>query len=157
MATEIERKFVVVGDGWKRDADSGTTMRQGYLCADEKRSVRVRLADREAKLTIKGASEGNARSEYEYEIPERDAREMLDALGVGTPIAKTRYTLERDGRVWEIDVFEDDNAGLVLAEVELDDENETVTVPDWAGKEVTADPRYYNAYLTRHPFCSWSS
>jgi adenylate cyclase len=157
VATEIERKFVVVDDGWKRDADAGTPMRQGYLCADEARSVRVRLTDREAKLTIKGAGEGIARSEYEYEIPERDAREMLDALCVGTPIAKTRYTLERDGRVWEIDVFEDDNAGLVLAEIELDDEDETVDVPDWAGREVSEDERYYNAYLTRYPFSEWSS
>jgi adenylate cyclase len=157
MATEIERKFLVTGDGWKESADAGTRMRQGYLCIDDERAVRVRLAGDSAKLTIKSAGEGITRSEYEYEIPERDAREMLDSLCVGTPITKTRYRVRDGGHDWEVDVFDGANAGLVLAEVELDREDESVDVPGWVGREVSDDERYYNAYLARHPFDSWTS
>lgn len=155
MAMEIERKFLVGSEAWREKADAGTTMRQGYLCADEDRAVRVRLMGHSAKLTIKGPSEGISRSEYEYDIPAGDAREMLEALCIGTPIAKTRYRVEHGGHVWEVDVFEGDNAGLVLAEVELTSANESVDVPGWAGEEVSEDERYFNAYLTRHPFSSW--
>ena len=155
MAIEIERKFLVVGNGWRDSADTGTAMRQGYLCADKERTVRVRLTDNTAKLTIKGPTDGIARSEYEYDIPERDAREMLAELCAHTPIAKTRYRVEHGDHLWEVDVFEGANAGLVLAEVELGSAGEAVELPDWAGEEVSDDERYYNAYLTRHPFGSW--
>ena len=157
MATEIERKFLVTGDGWKESADSGTKMRQGYLCVEGDRTVRVRLANNTARLTIKGAAAGIARAEYEYAIPERDAREMLDSLCVDTSIVKTRYRVEHAGKVWEVDVFEGANSGLVLAEIELDGEDDSVELPDWAGREVSDDERYYNAYLTSHPFDSWGS
>ncbi|MGK7296102.1 MAG: CYTH domain-containing protein [Candidatus Wenzhouxiangella sp. M2_3B_020] len=157
MTKEIERKFLVATGDWRQSADAGTAMRQGYLCVGDDCTVRVRLAGDVARLTIKGASEGITRSEYEYEIPERDAREMLDSLCVGTPVVKTRYRVDHAGKVWEIDVFEGANAGLVLAEVELGSENESVEVPDWAGREVSDDERYYNAYLARHPFDSWES
>lgn len=155
MATEIERKFLVSGEGWRKQADAGEAIEQGYLCAEKRRTVRVRLTASGAKLTIKGAGEGIARSEYEYDIPGRDAREMLDALCTGVPIAKTRYRVEHRGHTWEIDVFEGANAGLVLAEVELGSVDEAVDLPGWAGREVSEDERYFNAYLTRHPFENW--
>lgn len=155
MATEIERKFLVAGENWKERADAGEAMRQGYLCVEDDRTVRVRLTQNGAKMTVKGASEGIARSEYEYEIPRRDAREMIDALCIDTPIAKTRYRVDQGDHTWEVDVFEGANTGLVLAEVELRREDESVEIPDWVGREVTDDERYYNAYLTRHPFDSW--
>lgn len=157
MAKEIERKFLVTSEDWKTDAGAGTAMRQGYLCLEGDRTVRVRLTDDSAKLTIKGARQGISRSEYEYGIPEDDAREMLDSLCRGTPIVKTRYRVEHGGHTWEVDVFEAANEGLVLAEVELDSEDETVELPDWAGREVTDDERYYNAFLARQPFGSWDS
>ncbi len=155
MATEIERKFLVTGDAWREEADSGTAMSQGYLCVHEARTVRVRLTAGAAKLTIKGTSKGISRSEYEFDIPRRDAREMLDELCMDTPIAKTRYRVEYGGQVWEVDVFEGANAGLVLAEVELGRVDQSVELPSWVGPEVSGDERYFNAYLSRHPFKSW--
>ena len=156
MPTEIERKFLVADQTWREQADEGTKMRQGYLCADRDRAVRVRLTASSARLTIKGAGQGIERSEYEYDIPESDAREMLDSLCVHEPIAKTRFRVPHGRHVWEVDVFEGANAGLVLAEVELDRADEAVERPDWVGQEVSGDERYYNAYLARRPFCSWS-
>lgn len=155
MAKEIERKFLVAGEAWREKADSGTTMSQGYLCTHKARTVRVRLTDSAAKLTIKGASAGISRSEYEYDIPRQDAREMLDELCMDTPIAKTRYRLEHGGHIWEVDVFDGANAGLVLAEVELSSVHETVERPGWLGREVSDDERYFNSYLSRHPFSRW--
>ena len=155
MPTEIERKFLVANEGWREHADAGTRMRQGYLCADRSRAVRIRLSDSSARLTIKGAGEGISRSEYEYDIPESDAREMLDSLCVHEPIAKIRYRIQHGRHVWEVDEFEGANAGLILAEVELAAESERVEMPDWAGREVSGDERYYNAYLARHPFRNW--
>lgn len=155
MATEIERKFLVSDESWREVADKGTVIVQGYLCAERDRTVRVRLTGGNARLTIKGAGEGIARSEYEYDIPGRDAREMLDRLCVGTSIAKTRYRVAHFGHIWEVDVFEGANAGLVLAEIELGSTDESFELPDWAGAEVSEDERYYNAYLSRHPFTQW--
>jgi adenylate cyclase len=155
MPTEIERKFLVANDQWREQADGGTCMRQGYLCADRQRAVRIRLSDTSARLTIKGAGQGISRSEYEYDIPESDAREMLQSLCVHEPIAKTRYRVRHGAHVWEVDVFEGANAGLVLAEVELDEAHESVELPDWVGPEVSGDEHYYNAYLARHPFTCW--
>jgi adenylate cyclase len=155
MATEIERKFLVVDDAWREQADAGTEMVQGYLAAQEHCTVRVRLAGSAAKLTIKGASAGISRSEYEYDIPEADARAMLEDLCVGAPILKRRYRVPYAGHVWEVDVFEGANAGLVLAEVELDRADEALEQPSWAGEEVSDDHRYYNACLSRYPYASW--
>lgn len=155
MATEIERKFLV-RDQSVLVGSVGIRYQQGYLSTDPERTVRVRRAGDHAFLTIKGISRGAARAEFEYEIPVADARDLL-TLCPGSGIAKTRHRLDHGGRTWEIDVFEGDNAGLVVAEVEIPSEDAVVAIPDWAGDEVTADPRYYNANLTDHPFSEWGS
>lgn len=154
LAKEIERKFLVKPEVWPRDVP-GTPMRQGYLCTAKERTVRVRLAGDRAWLTIKGVSAGATRDEYEYAIPAADAGDMLDRLCERPLIEKTRYRIPQDGLVWEVDVFTGDNAGLVLAEVELRDETQSVPLPPWIGAEVTHDPRYFNANLVRHPFRDW--
>lgn len=150
MGTEIERKFLVSDDSW-RGADAGTRMSQGYLTQDPDRTVRVRVAGGRAWLTIKGRGEGIRRAEYEYEIPVSDARELL-ALCLPTVIDKTRHRVEFEGHLWEIDVFHGDNAGLVLAEVELAHESVDPPLPPWAGDEVSHDSRYFNSSLARRPF-----
>ena len=155
MATEIERKFLVKDDSW-REPGSGTLYRQGYLSTVPERSVRVRLIRDRGYLTVKGASSGAARAEYEYEIPGEEAREMLDNLCERPLIEKTRYCVEYQGLTWEIDEFAGGNAGLVIAEVELDEEGQAVTLPDWVDREVTGDRRYYNASLIAKPYSEWS-
>jgi adenylate cyclase len=119
--------------------------------------VRVRIAGDEAWLTIKGPARGLRRSEFEYAIAAADARQMLDTLAVGEPVEKTRYCLDYQGYLWELDVFEGRNAGLVVAEVELDDPAESPPLPPWLGREVTGDPRYLNARLAFEPFCQWGA
>lgn len=155
MATEIERKFLLASDDWRADADAGERMRQGYLAAEVERSVRVRVVADRATMTIKGAAEGLVRPEFEYAIPAAEASEMLDRLALQPLIEKTRYRVERGKHVWEIDVFEGDNAGLVVAEIELDDPDEAFERPSWLGPEVTEDPRYLNAALARRPYTRW--
>lgn len=155
MPVEIERKFLVVGDGWRGQA-TGQRYRQGYLSVDPERSVRIRLADEQAWLTIKGRTTGATRAEYEYAIPVLDAGEMLDSLCVRPLIEKVRYRVDYRGLCWEIDEFSGINAGLLIAEVELESEGQAVELPDWAGKEVTGDARYYNASLVKHPYSQWS-
>lgn len=153
MGLEIERKFLVTGDAW-RSTDPGIPYRQGYLCNAQARSVRIRTSARDAWLTIKGETVGMTRPEFEYRIPRADADALL-ALCLQPLIEKTRYVVEHAGRVWEIDEFGAENAGLVLAEIELQDTGQVVDLPDWAGKEVTYDPRYYNANLQLHPYRQW--
>jgi adenylate cyclase len=159
MATEIERKFLVTDDRWRAAAGAGKAYRQGYLCRDGRVSLRVRIAGTEAKLAIKARKEAQAgaisRYEYEYAIGAGEAEEMLRDLVTGGVIAKTRYEVEHAGLVWEIDVFEEDNAPLILAEVELDSPDQALTLPAWAGREVSEDGRYFNAYLAEHPYSSW--
>ena len=154
MPQEIERKFLVKGEGW-RVAGAGTPYRQGYLSTVPERSVRVRLIRDKGYLTIKGMTVGATRAEYEYEIPAAEAGEILDNLCERPLIEKTRYRLEYHGLTWEVDEFGGDNTGLIVAEVELDDEDQAITLPDWAGKEVTGDRRYYNANLIAEPYTSW--
>lgn len=154
MGIEIERKFLVRRDLWQPEV-VGTAFRQGYLCLDPERTVRVRLAGERGFLTIKGASERGARAEYEYAIPAAEAAELLDTLCHRPLIEKIRYRLEVGGHFWEVDEFFGDNAGLLLAEIELEDIDEPFARPDWLGEEVTDDPRYYNAALCRHPFREW--
>jgi CYTH domain-containing protein len=154
MALEIERKFLVRDDSWKAGA-AGVAYRQGYLSTDKLRTVRVRTAGDSAYLTIKGASRGIARAEYEYAIPPADANEMLDTLCQKPLIEKCRYRVPHAGLVWEIDEFFGDNAGLVVAEVELADERQTFELPPWAGEEVSGDARYFNASLIAHPYRCW--
>lgn len=155
MAQEIERKFLVNDESWRGAA--GTLYRQGYLSTDPERTVRVRLEGSRGVLTIKGPTRGLARAEFEYPIPAAEAAALLDSLCLRPLIEKTRYRIDFAGHTWEIDEFAGDNAGLVLAEVELASAGEAVELPPWAGKDVSDDPRYYNANLVHHPFRSWSS
>jgi adenylate cyclase len=153
MAAEIERKFLVIGDAWQPDSE-GVKITQGYLSRDPDRTLRVRIAGERAWLTVKGRSKGITRAEFEYEVPLADAREMLNLCLPGM-IAKTRHRVPHAGHVWEVDVFHGENAGLVLAEVELADETDSPELPPWLGAEVSADPRYFNSCLAGvpHPSC----
>ncbi len=156
MGYEIERKFLVADPAWRQAAGPGEAMRQGYLAGGTWGSVRVRLAGDEAQLNIKGATVGAVRREFEYPIPAADATLLLDELCRGPLIEKTRYHVHHAGHLWEIDVFAGDNAGLVVAEIELANAEEAFATPAWLGAEVTDDPRYYNVSLVEHPFCRWS-
>ncbi|MGH8461534.1 MAG: CYTH domain-containing protein [Stenotrophobium sp.] len=154
MAIEIERKFLIASDGWRDAVSRSVDMCQGYLVGEGGlASVRVRLHGDTAQLNIKAAVIGAARAEYEYGIPVADAREML-RLCVGR-LEKTRHYVEYGGLIWEIDEFHSDNAPLVIAEVELDREDQIFERPTWAGKEVTGERRYYNHHLALHPYRHW--
>jgi len=153
VGVEIERKFLVQGDGWRAHGRS-SRLRQGYLCATQERSVRVRLDGRRGFLTIKGPARGAARAEFEYAIPARDALSLF-ALCEGPLIDKTRTRVRFGGLLWEIDEFHGDNKGLIVAEVELSRAKQRVSLPPWVGAEVTDDPRYLNASLFRKPYRSW--
>lgn len=155
MAWEIERKFLVQGDRWREDVDAGIAYAQGYLSTDPGRSVRVRIAGDRGYLTIKGQGDGLRRREFEYSIPVNDAWELLEHLCPPPLIEKTRYRLPLGDVVWEIDEFAGDNADLIVAEVELNHPEQTLTLPDWVGAEVTHDPRYYNANLSQTPYRYW--
>jgi len=155
MPTEIERKFLVKGDDW-RNLGVGTRYCQGYI-ATGARTVRVRVVGDRGFITIKGPTSGIARAEYEYPIPVEDALEMLQTLCDPPLIQKIRHRVDWGGLVWEIDEFEGENQGLILAEVELTDANQAIVFPDWIGEEVSNDPRYYNSNLGRHPFSKWDS
>lgn len=152
MAIEIERKFLVVGDAW-REAPA-VFFSQGYLNLNKARTVRIRLAGEEAFLTIKGASVGASRMEFEYPIPVADARELL-TMCEQPLIEKNRRKILCDGFVWEVDEFLGDNLGLVIAEIELPAEDTIFTRPAWVGEEVTEDARYFNSNLSRSPFNTW--
>ena len=154
MAQEIERKFLITGEAW-RELANGTTYRQGYLSTVKERTVRVRTIDDKGFLTIKGITVGATRAEYEYEIPASDANEMLDDLCEQPIIEKNRYKVPLDGLIWEIDEFDGVNAGLVVAEVELESENQEFTKPEWIGEEVSNDPRYFNSNLIANPYTTW--
>ena len=155
MADEIERKFLVRADSW-RGGKEGTRYRQGYLINSASRTVRVRLSDAGAWLTIKGARVGLTRPEFEYAIPAGDAERMLATLCEGSLVEKTRYRVPYGAHVWEVDEFHGDNAGLVLAELELQHEAETFERPAWLGEEVSEDLRYYSGRLAKEPFTSWT-
>ncbi len=154
MGTEIERKYLLRGDGWKAGAE-GKRYRQGYLSAAVERNVRIRIAGDRAFLTVKGRTRGITRLEFEYDVPLTDAERMLDELCLQPLIEKTRYLVVYAGLTWEIDEFAGANAGLVVAEVELDDEAQAIELPPWVGREVTDDPRYLNANLIERPFNTW--
>lgn len=151
---EIERKYLVA-DRSCLDQLAGVAFQQGYIPIQDGGVVRVRIEGERAVLTLKGATSGIARREYEYEIPRQDAESILSALCQQPLIEKTRYTLPWADRVWTIDVFSGENEGLVLAEVELSSQEEVVEKPPWAGVEVSDDPRYYNANLVRNPYSKW--
>lgn len=153
MGIEIERKYLVK-PSWK-PLQPGTLYMQGYLSSDPDRTVRVRLAADRGFITVKGRSKGSVRAEFEYEIPVVDARQLLEQLVLKPAIVKTRY-LEKSGpHTWEVDVFERENAGLIVAEIELSSEDEEFVKPDWVGEEVTDDHRYQNSSLATKPYSSW--
>lgn len=154
MAKEIERKFLVKTAAWKPHG-AGVPFKQGYLNTQKERVVRVRIEGDKAKLTIKGVTTGVTRSEFEYPIPVEDAAILLDNLCEKPLIDKHRHAEVHGGKTWEIDVFHGDNEGLVVAEIELGSETETFVRPDWAGEEVSSDPRYFNSNLLKHPFKKW--
>lgn len=155
MATEIERKFLVRGEDWRPAVHDRVRYRQGYLALGATCSVRVRIGGDEARLNIKSRAAGTTRMEFEYPLPLEDAETMIRALCADAVVEKTRHLLFHEGRLWEVDVFEGANAGLVVAEVELQAQDEGVALPAWADDEVTGDPRYYNAALARTPYRRW--
>ncbi len=154
MGIEIERKFLVVGDGWRAGA-VGRRFRQGYLSLDPDRTVRVRLDEDRGYLTVKGRAVGLVRAEFEVPVPAADAAAMLDGLCHRPLIEKTRYRVPFGGRIWEVDEFAGVNRGLVLAEVELDAAEDAVALPPWVGAEVSGEPRYQNANLVAEPYTRW--
>ncbi len=152
MATEIERKFLVKGTPWREG--TGVPFSQGYLSRVKERTVRVRIAGDRSFLTIKGVTKGAARAEFEYEIPMADAEQLLK-LSDGPIIQKKRHVIDHDGCKWEVDEFLGDNAGLVIAEIELASEDQSFSRPPWLGVEVTHDSRYFNSNLAAHPYRNW--
>ncbi len=157
MGVEIERKFLVVGDSWRGNVAQETHIVQGYLASTATLTLRIRIRGDRAYLTLKGTSTNISRSEFEYEVPVADARAMLDELAQGPVIDKVRHLVPVGGHTWEVDVFAGDNAGLVMAEVELGSEDEVFVKPAWAGLEVSDDDRYYNVNLARSPFSVWGA
>ncbi|MEE8585675.1 MAG: CYTH domain-containing protein [Acidobacteriota bacterium] len=154
MATiEIERKFLVEGQGWKA-ASEGIEIRQGFLVAEKQRTVRVRIAAGKAFLTVKSAAQGITRQEFEYPIPIAQAEQILD-LCIRPLIEKKRYRIDHQGMTWEVDEFLGENEGLVVAEIELESESQEFVRPDWLGQEVSHDPRYLNANLVKNPYQEW--
>ncbi len=155
MGLEIERKFLVDHEKWRQVVKpAGTNFRQGYLLNDDKRTIRIRVTGEQGFITIKGATSGITRREYEYKIPVKEGIELLDAFAV-SEVEKTRYRIEFAGKIWEVDEFAGDNAGLIMAEIELDNETETFAIPPWVTLEVSDDARYYNSNLSINPFKKW--
>ena len=155
MAREIERKFLLENDGWRAAATERVPMRQGYIARSDRTSVRVRAAGERAWLNIKSGGLVAARQEFEYAIPPEDARELL-ALATGPLIEKTRHIVPFGGFEWEIDEFHGANAGLVVAEIELDHEGQEFPRPHWIGAEVTHLARYYNVNMVGYPYNAWT-
>jgi adenylate cyclase len=154
MPVEIERKFLVKDDSWKISA-KGTKYIQGYLSKEKDSTIRIRIAGDEAFITIKSKVVGFSRQEYEYEIPISDAKDILDRMCFKPLIIKTRYQIKYQGNTWEVDVFDGDNEGLILAEIELSSETQNFEKPSWIGEEVTGDIRYYNSNLVNNPYKNW--
>ena len=154
MATEIERKFLPRDGGWRALASSRTLLRQGYLANNPRCSVRVRVAGDAGWLSVKAMTAGVARAEYEYPVPRAEADELLDTLCERPFIEKWRHLVPWQGKLWEVDEFLGDNAGLVVAEIELDSADEAIARPPWLGREVTDDVRFYNFSLVARP---WSA
>ena len=155
MGIEIERKFLLRSDAWRKQADAGTRYIQGYLIGAQQASVRIRTEGTQAYLNIKSMTLGIQRLEFEYPVPLEDAQVMLAQLCSKPLIEKTRYRVTHGRHVWDIDVFEGANQGLVVAEIELATVNEAFDLPDWIGEEVSHDPRYYNVNLVQHPYSIW--
>lgn len=155
MAFEIERKFLLKSDAWRTEVSSIKQIRQAYFCNTEKASLRVRIADQTAYLSSKSMTFDIRRHEFEYEIPLHDAEFMIENMCQGSAIIKNRHHVTIGQHIWEIDEFSGDNSGLIVAEVELQDEAEPFTRPDWLGREVSQDGRYMNMSLVNNPYKNW--
>ncbi len=154
MGVEIERKFLITNNDWKPLVINSFSIKQGYLSLAPERTVRVRTKNNKAYLTIKGKNKGITRAEFEYEIPIIEAEQLL-LLCEGTIIEKVRHEVVYEHKIWEIDVFKGDNQGLIIAELELINEEETFKIPDWLGKEVSTEAKYYNSSLATLPYAKW--
>lgn len=159
MPVEIERRFLALPDKLRElqlEQRKGSSLHQGYITSSpDETTCRVRIADSIATLTIKGKPVGAVRPEFELPMDLEQAREILATLTVGSPIEKTRYRISHHGQLWELDVFHGSNDGLVIAEIELGEENQVLDPPPWVGREITTVTRYFNAALAKHPFSDW--
>jgi adenylate cyclase len=156
MGIEIERKFLVNKEKWDQvKKEKQSLYRQGYIVSDPEKTVRIRLTDKEAFLTIKGLTVGISRAEFEYSIPVADAQQMLDGL-CGSVVNKIRNFITHDNKLWEVDEFVGDNEGLIVAEIELGSEEETFSLPDWVSVEVTSEKKYSNSNLAKNPYKTWN-
>jgi CYTH domain-containing protein len=157
VGLEIERKYLVDKEKWSIiPKENGHYISQGYMLNDHEKSIRIRLIDNQGFLNIKGAVVGASRPEYEYEIPKEEAIELLEKFCAAT-ISKIRYCIHYKGKLWEVDEFLGENEGLIVAEIELESENETFELPEWAGKEVTSETKYYNPNLSVKPYKKWKA
>lgn len=154
MGLEIERKFLIKDTSWKNETKEGISIRQGYLNSEVERTVRVRVHGEQGVLTIKGKNQNLTRKEFEYQIPLDDALDLID-LCEKPIIEKTRFLLSVNHNTWEIDVFEGENEGLVVAEIELTSEEESFDIPSWLGEEVSSDSKFYNSSLIKNPYANW--
>lgn len=154
MGKEIERKFLLINDDWRSAISRSARYAQGYLNEPVNASVRVRIEDDRGKLNIKRVEIGMSRDEFEYEIPLADAEKLMTMV-IGPTVTKTRHFVMVDGHEWEIDEFSGDNKGLIVAELELNSPDESFTRPDWLGREVTDEARYYNVFLSQRPYAQW--
>ncbi len=159
MAKEIERKFLIKNENWKKYVTKKIKIKQGYIINNKKQTIRIRITNNNSFLTIKGPSDkkGISRNEFEFPIPQKDALEIFKEFCLPGKINKTRNEIKQGKHKWEIDVFEGENKGLVVAEIELSSENEKVENPDWIGKEVTKFKKYTNARLSKKPYSKWNS
>lgn len=155
MGQEIERKFLVEGEGWRTGVRRTIRMRQGYLSDGMNSSVRVRMENDDAFINIKSSKDGIHRLEFQYKVPAEDASVLLDEVALEPLIEKTRHEVPVADHIWEVDVFEGENSGLIVAEVELSSIDEEFELPDWVGKEVSQDRRYYNVMLRENPYKNW--
>jgi adenylate cyclase len=155
MATEIERKYLILNKDWQTNVDSKLHIVQGYLATNELSSTRIRIQNDKANINIKSATLGITRTEFEYLIPVEDAQQMIDHLCIKPVIKKTRYTVKHSSHIWEVDVFSSENEGLVVAEIELTSPDEAFDKPSWLGKEVSDEPKYYNVCLVKYPYKAW--
>ena len=155
MGLEIERKFLIKDDSWEKDVKEGISIKQGYLNSTAERTVRIRIYGDNGFLTVKGRNKSLTRKEFEYQIPLKDAFDMLDICEKPI-IEKTRFLLSKNNSTWEIDVFEGKNEGLIVAEIELTSEKESFDSPSWLGEEVSLDSKYYNSSLITNPYSNWN-
>jgi len=156
MAVEIERKFLLVSDAWRKDVEKSLNMRQGYLSRDAQSSVRIRICDEGGDINVKSTRDGIYRLEYEYAVPLADAEELLARVAHRPLIEKTRHIVNFGGHCWEIDEFHGENADLIVAEIKLKSVDEVFPRPAWLGREISTDARYYNSNLSKLPYCYWA-